>query len=318
MKTSELILNQARADIGIGLPFVRGVERAVRNCWHFCTDGNSTDFIFTGDEDFIHGMNLIFFVARKYHIIVLAFCLMDTHVHFVLYGEFEQCNAFIHEYVRRTSIYVRRTRGDAHKFREIPIAVQKVEDERYLKSVICYVVKNPAAAGLNFTPGDYPWSSGALYFRRLDYWTSPSWGNMKQRDSLSVRQCKKLFLTNETLPAGTILIDNLIFPGEYVEYRLVEDIFRTCKSFSYFMGMTRESDVESRGGSVSRLSIPLGELRQYREEISRELFGTDNLRALDTTSRVKLARILKSRYNSSVKQICRACGLVYDQAKSLI
>lgn len=45
------------------------------------------------------------------------------------------------------------------------------------------------------------------------------------------------------------------------------------------------------------------------------MFGTESLAALDVTRRLRLARTLRSRYNSSAKQVARICGLVYEEVK---
>ena len=114
------------------------------------------------------------------------------------------------------------------------------------------------------------------------------------------------------------MIGPLVFPGEYVAFELVERIFKTCKGFNYFMCFSKESDVDSRGGAISRLSIPMQEMRQHKNEVCRELFGTTSVKGLDTRQRIRLAKALKSRYNSSVKQITRLTGLVYEEVKDLI
>lgn len=63
------------------------------------------------------------------------------------------------------------------------------------------------------------------------------------------------------------------------------------------------------------LSIPMQEMRQHKNRICREMFGTEHVRRLDTTQRMRLARTLRSQYNSSPKQVCRLCGLVYEEVK---
>lgn len=60
------------------------------------------------------------------------------------------------------------------------------------------------------------------------------------------------------------------------------------------------------------------EMRQHKNKVCRELFGVDGIRTLSTTQRLKLARVLKSRYNSSLKQIARLSGLVYPEVKDLL
>lgn len=321
MRISEELLTRIHSDLGIDSAYVRGQDKTVHNCWHFSTDGNDVDYIYRDDRDLSCGMNRIYFLTRHYNVVILAFCLMDTHVHFILYGEYRECNGFVHEYIRMTSVYFTRTCGVVHKLGDVRIGYQAITDDRYLKTAICYVVKNPPVAGMPYTAYDYPWSSGGLYFRNPGLWTSPGWTDKATGDDgvMTARAQKALFHTKDRLPEGVRVLDcGLIFPGEYVAWEVVESLFRTCRSFNHFMCVSKDSDVESRRGAVSVLTIPLPELRKYRDELALEYFGSIGLRGLDITRRIRLARVLKSRYNSSVKQICRVCGLIYDEAKSMI
>lgn len=321
MKASKLTLKQLRSDLGIDAPFIKGEDKPVRRCWHFCTDGKSIDFIFTSDEDFRCGMNRIYFVVRRYKVVIIAFVLMGTHIHFILWGEYDECLAFVREYLRRTSLYIKNSHGEKRKLEDIPISCQSITDDFYLKTVICYVIKNPPVGGLPYNAYDYPWSSGALYFRRSEYWTTPEWinKNLMITPEIGTEEQRKLFHTKEKLPKGVKVFNgNLIFPGEYVVYEIVEELFHTCRSFNYFMCQNKEIDIESRQGIISGLSMPLQELRQHRDELCREIFNVYNQRSLDMAARLKLAKALRSRYACSINQICRVCGLVYDEAKSLI
>ena len=322
MKLDHELLRKIRSDLGLNLPFLKGQSIPVKNCWHFSTDGNAVDVIFYDEEDFINGMNRIYITVQGYQVVILAFCLMDTHVHFVLYGVYEECNRFMHDYVKRTSRYISIRHGDKKKLDHVPIDYQVVDTDDYLKTLICYVIKNAPVAGIPFQALDYPWSSGSLYFRAPGIWSSPAWltqadkmehtgewGSHKKRNTLKTR----------TIPEQDArMIGRLVFPGEYVAYEIVEQIYKTCKSFHYFFCRTKEADVDARGGTISHLSIPMQEMRQHKNEVCQALFGTGNIKKLDTAQRLRLARALKSRYNSSLKQIIRLCGLVYDEVKNLI
>ena len=94
MKLNDALLAQIVTDLGLDRPFVKGQKIYIKNCWHFSTDGNAVDHIFYDDDDFIAGMNRVYIVVKGYNVVILAFSLMDTHVHFVLYGTFEECNRF--------------------------------------------------------------------------------------------------------------------------------------------------------------------------------------------------------------------------------
>ena len=323
MKINDDLLRQIESDLSLNIPYIKGKDNPIRNCWHFCTDGNAVDRLFDDREDFINGMNRIFIVSVKYHIVILAFCLMDTHVHFILYGKFDQCNKFMHDYVRLTSINIFNRHKESHKLLRVPITHQYIDNEFYLKIAICYVLKNPPVGGICYNAYDYPWGSAALYFRNAGEWCSPDWTRKEHTfqnlDDMSLR-CKRKILKNRNAEklANARMFGQIIFPGEYVAYEIVEKLFKTHKSFNYFLCKSKEEDVESKGGELSRLSIPMQEMRQHRNEICQELFQANTIRTLDTQQRLKLARTLRKRFNSSPKQICRLCGLILDEVKSYL
>ena len=322
MKMTHALLKQIISDLGLNLPFVKGQTVNVRNCWHFSTDGNAVDFMFQDEEDFINGMNRVYVVVKGYHVVILAFSLMDTHVHFVLYGSFEECNRFMHDYVKRTSRYISLRHGERKKMEGVPIHFQAVDTDFYLKVVICYVIKNAPVAGIPFNALDYPWSSGPLYFRKPDVWSTPSWlletHGWQTSLPMGSHEKRNVFRTRAPIDKEVRMMGRLVFPGEYVAYEVVEQLYKTCKSFNYFLCISKESDVESRGGTISHLSIPMQEMRQHKNEVCQELFRTQRVAELDTGQRLRLARTLKSRYNSSVKQIVRLSGLVYEEVKDLL
>lgn len=321
MKINDRLLRQIVSDLGLDTPFVKGRDIPVKNCWHFSTDGNAVDAIFIDEEDFINGMNRIYVLAKKHKIIILAFSLMDTHVHFILWGSFEDCNRFMHDYVRATSRHIAITHGERNKLADVPIHHQVVDTDFYLKTVICYVIKNAPAGGIPFNGIDYPWSSGPLYFRRPGYWSTPAWlteSEGSKETEMGNYKKRQLLRTQDIIEGNIQVIDRLVFPGEYVAYELVERLYKTCRGFNYFMCITKEEDVDSRGGTISRLSIPMQEMRQNKNEVCRELFGVSRTKGLNTGQRLKLAKVLISRYNCSVKQVARLSGLIYNEVKHLL
>lgn len=312
-----------KEDLGIGVPFVKGQKLAVRKCWHFYTDGKAVDAMFYDEKDFSSGVNRIYVVLAKYDVVILAFVLMDTHVHFVLYGEFSECNRFIHEYLRRTSAAISHRHGDRHKLNRVPIGYQAIKDEDYLKTVICYVIKNPSAAGMRYQPYDYPWSSGPLYFRTSGLWCSPGWSGTeggqlqyhgtKTLADMPVRDRREVLGTKDSSDLSAQIAGGTVFPGAFVRSDLVEAIFRSHRSFQYFMCRTKDEDVEFKESSSSFLSVPMQELRQHKTELCVKLFGVSTVKKLSLQQRLRLARKLKAAYDTSSRQVARLCGLVYEE-----
>ena len=311
MKISDALLKQMEQDMSLDVPFSKGQTLPVKNCWHFYTDGSKVDFIFQDEDDFIAGMNRVCVVSNRHPVTILAFALMDTHVHFVLYGSLVACQRFMLDYVRRTSIYIVTAHQDRHKLQNTSIQHQAIIDSLYLKTAICYTLRNPPVGGIPYNYYDYPWSSGSLYFRRPSLWTSPMWMHaegrpLKAYPGYVIREKLK---SKAQLNPDTLMLGELVFPGEYVAYRIVERIFKTCRSFHFFMCTTKELKFESLEGVVSRLSIPIQEMRQHRDDICRSLFGHALVKSLTIEQRIVLGKTLRGRFNSSVKQIARLVGL---------
>ena len=322
-KTDELLRNIGH-DLGLNEPTYKGRNLPVRNCWHFYTNGNNIDHMFCDEQDFKDGMNRIFVTINKFKAIILAFTLMDTHIHFILYGQFDECNRFIHHFINITSRAISERFNESHKLANVQISHQMIHNEQYLKTAICYVLRNAPVGGIPYNALDYPWSSAPLYFKGSTKcnWTSPLWQDpsyFTELQHLTFTQKRKFLKTRnpETLQNAKICHD-IVFPGEYVAYEVVEKIFKTHKSFNYFLNTCKESYIESRQSNISNLSIPMQELRMLRNVACKELLGEEFSRNLSTHQRLKLARTLKRKYLCSTKQIARICGLLYDEAKHLL
>lgn len=318
MKEKTSLLRQIETDIGLDIPFCKGQKITVRRCWHFSTDGNAVDFMFYDEQDFRDAMNRIYVVLDKYDVIILAFVLMDTHVHFILYGEFEDCKRFVHEFVARTSRHISVRHGETHKFESLPINYQKIDSDRYLKTAICYVIKNPPVAGLPFMAWNYPWSSGPLYFNCGKSWTMTPAKDGSALSELNTRERWSTLRSRLRTGDDPAMYDGIVLPGEYVAVDIVERLFKTARSYNYFLCISKEIDIESRAGYISRLSIPIAEMRQHKNELCRSMFGVESIKSLNTQQRISLARSLHRKFNSSPKQVIRLCGLVYDETKTLI
>lgn len=318
MKINDVLLRQMESDLCLNGPFIKGKKIQIKNCWHFYTDGSAVDRLFDDEQDFVYGMNRVYVVSKSYNIVILAFCLMDTHIHFILYGDYDDCNRFIHKYITLSSRYIQFRHGESKKLRRLPVNHQFIDNDFYLKTAICYVIKNPSTAGLPFNALEYPWSGNPLYFKRTGYWCSINPPIVAPTENFTKRELMFLLKSKMELSENIAIVNKIIHPSEYVAFEIVERIFKTHKSFNWFMCITKDEDIEAKGGVISRLSIPLGELRQNLRKICKEYFNVDSTRTLGTKERIKLAKILRARYNSSPKQISRACGLVYAEIKDLI
>lgn len=322
MKVSGEVLDKISNDLSLNTFQDKGVTVRVRNCWHFCSDGKAVDVMFYDEIDFQDGINCIYILSRKFKIIILSFVLMDNHFHFVLYGEYEECKRFVNEFTRRTAMRISFRHKVLHPLERLPISAQKIDSQNYLKTVICYVVKNPTTAGKRYNHYDYPWSSGSLYFRSKseESWCVPDWilsSGPNEKRMLKYREKRSILKTHDIVKEAVGIRCGIVTPDAFVAYEIVESLFRTPKSFSYFIGKNRD-EVDEKGGQFENLSIPWKEMRQNKEKLCQELFGSSSIRGLSTRQRLTLAKMLKAKYRCSIKQIARLSGLVYEEVSELI
>lgn len=325
-------MEQLRIDLSIGHPFIKGQLRTVRNCWHFSSDGNCTFVLFETEADFKAAMNRLARLALRSRIIILAFCLMDNHVHFVLYGEFQDCEAFTREFLNLTAHYNSRRRGIGKGAATIRVSHQSIDDEEYLLNAICYDLRNPPVNGLKHTFYDYPWSSGPLYFRSAGTWAAPLWtyvykgcpeqvaGFFKvcRAGELGPKALKKLLGSEQPVPEDWLICNGMVLPSSYIPVSTVEALFRSHRAFNFFIGRNKEKEMEDIMGTWTSLNLQDAEMRRHRDEEIASLYGSTSIRNLNMPQRIEVGRILRRKYLTSVKQIARVTCIPLDVAERVI
>ncbi len=91
--------------------------------------------------------------------IVLAYCLMDNHVHLLIETP---CGGLAKGMQLLNGRYARRLHGRHGSFGHVyqgRYYAKPVTDDRQLFATVAYIARNPVVAGTCAHPGDWPWSS---------------------------------------------------------------------------------------------------------------------------------------------------------------
>ena len=323
------------SDLGLTTRPVQGQTIPVRNCYHGFSEGSRAEVLFSSNAAFAQALNKLAILVYEWDVILLAYCLMDNHFHLVLYGKDDICERFVKEYARRLGI------AFSSSSQEIRASLKPLTDDVYLKTAICYVLRNPVIARLPYLPTNYPYSSGFLLFAGKEngnLWASPGWkrlavdghgsfvhasdngslGGVCRYDDLSYRAKRDLTGSHKPVPGEWLVAGGFVFPGHYVNYDLCERLFGTSRGFQYYMSSCREADFEQSQGSLERLSIPDQEMRVHRDELIHAMFGKFGVRYLTAQERGLLAKKIRREYVCSVKQIARLVHLDVEQVTALI
>ena len=127
--------------------------------YHVIARGNDRKDIFRDRADrrrYLHGLSEC---RERFQFAVLAYCLMDNHVHLVLErgpAPLSRIMQTLHSAYAQS--FNRRHGRVGHLFQDRYRAFI-VEKDRYLVALLRYVHRNPCEAGLVSRPEDYPWSS---------------------------------------------------------------------------------------------------------------------------------------------------------------
>ena len=116
---------------------------------------------------------------------------------------------------------------------------------------------------------------------------------------MSKRRQQKLFRTRGQLPGHyTVTADGLICPGCYVDYRAVEEIFRSPVRMLYFLSRNDSMEMELTSGILRRARYTDSEMASTVTNLCSEIFSKSSPDALSIDEKYQLADILRKQYGS--------------------
>ena len=275
--------------------------------YHIFTKGLEDKLLFRDKEDYRYGINSIPIVLQGTDCQMLAFCLMSNHVHFVLSGNLAGAITFINGYKHRLSLGLRRKYEEPEPLRGLSVAVKEIDSIDYLKTVIAYVIRNPLSAGLREMPYGYEWCSGKYYFCKVRH------GKVERIGDMSENRVRKLLRTKKepTPMLMDCMVDEegMVLPESYLNIARVEEIYRTCNSFLYFISRKEDEKVEREMGQGIIDTENDTFVRKSVKEICLRLFRTADFSQLSYENKCFLADAARTSLGVSSSQLTRILGI---------
>lgn len=317
---------------------------SVSDCYHCYTDGSCTDTMFPDTDAKVYGMNVIPALTLKAGVVVLAFVLMDNHVHFCLNGTEENCRRFMKLYVFVVANYLTKRFGREREGRGFRYSLQAVTTKGQLMKTIAYIFRNPLAAGFDRMPSEYPWSNASDCFvtprdarhtlseggssgvaatsrsRRSEYadrnddyceYAVPCLAqNRRTIGDLTMVERRNILKVRHEYPAEWTFDEyGVICTRQYSGGRIVEKkIFGSVRRFLYFLAMKCEDEVNDSMLRNRGVFLSDADVRSRAKALSQEKFDRQDIRRLPLDQKVHLVRALRKTMSCPNTQMARVIG----------
>lgn len=269
---------------------------------------------FRDEEDFVVGMNYVAITAFIHkNVVVYAFILMSNHVHFVLYGEYEDVQVFIKDFKCRYSKYYGGRYLVNNLLRRNDIDIQELPiDGDDVKKAIAYVLMNCVAANICIHPSQYPWCSGNVAFQAVKQ-------EGKQLAMYSARKLRRVLHSGESdLPKQWIIGEQgFILPHNYVPANRLEQLFRTPQGMNYYLNSS--SKAKKRFCLEDNLPAFTDQtILKALPDLLRSLFHKGSFTELNMEEQTECLRQIRYRFSADITQAARICGITYAEAGKLV
>ncbi|MCR5560713.1 MAG: hypothetical protein K6F58_02735 [Bacteroidales bacterium] len=282
-------------------------------CCHVYSYGEDTPKLLLSRKDFIKAVQIIAWCSLHFNVEVLAFALMNSHFHFVLRGTQEDCQAFGEKVMQLLLLYVNRIRErKLYMPSAVMVSTKEITGERYLKTLICYVLRNPVDAGFKYDPREYEWSSARLYF-------SGNHERGRAFSELNVSERRRLSDRHEFPGDWTVSPEGIIDYENFVNYGMVESLFGGIRGMLVFMAIKR-TEVEQMNYQCEKSNLN----RLSDEELLNaavELAAHSHLprpERMDDGRKLLLAQRLRGKYGAGKKQLARILEIPVDIAERVL
>ena len=268
------------------------------------TTENLPWLLFTSDQDFMDGTNLVAVALAGLGIRLLNEVQMNNHLHFVMEGPEEKVLLFTIRLRKAMSKY-QLGKGNP-SLSKWDIQVKPIIDLRNLRNAILYVSRNPSVAGRNCTPFGYKWSGAQLMFNdNLIYYNAGvPFNNLTFREKRSITHQR-----NIELPQEYRVLDGMILRSCFVDFKRAEAFFESAHQYFYLLSRKVEADAETARWIGETILLP-------NEDVFRivaDWYKVQTVKLLTPDQRLAAARRMKVELMSNNKQIAQVLSLPLNQ-----
>jgi len=132
--------------------------------YHIILRSVNQHIIFEEDADYQKFLYILSDCKTKYDVDIFAYCLMDNHIHLLLYSIPDTLSSFFQSLgTRFVRWYNTKYCRSGHLFQDRFFS-SVVEDKKHFLSTLVYIHNNPVKANICKNQSDYNWSSYNAFY----------------------------------------------------------------------------------------------------------------------------------------------------------
>ena len=129
---------------------------------HITARGNGKQILFEEKPDYLFFLHLLKKYSIETKVSICAFCLMENHVHLLIYDPEKNVSLFMKKLCVTYAGYFNRKYDRIGHLFQGRFGSKVIDDEDYLLTVFRYILNNPRESEIN-NAAEYPWSSYKSY-----------------------------------------------------------------------------------------------------------------------------------------------------------
>ena len=276
------------------------VFREIGECWHLWTPENF-ELIFTNDEDFKAGMNIIGICAKLFpDVKILSFELMTNHLHITASGSrprvmelFEEIKGMLKRHFSAI--------GRTIDWKRFTLGLRNLENLNDVRNVIIYNNRNGFVISDLYTPFTYPWGANRYFF-------NPDACELAgiKAIPMSVRERYRVAHSHcADKISGLMSFEGCALPTSFCDIKAAEYLFRGPSHYFHLLGKNIETNAKIAKEIGESICYTDDELFAVACRLSRDKFDTSAPSQIPVSAKQALARTLRYEYNASAKQLIR-------------
>ena len=273
--------------------------------WHVCSSPIETDIYFRNDEELAEALNILAITVFLSRCRLLAYSVMNNHLHFILEGTEHAVHEFWDIFYDRLAAFLKRT-GRMYLAKSCMPQFIQIKDLKQLKDEIAYVIRNHFAAAPDYNIFACLWDSGHLYF-------NPLLSRMKVgKSAAELTYTERRNFKHErdaSIDSRIMVLDGVAIPASFVDYKRAESFFENAREYLLWTMKNVESMVEVAKRIGENPNLTDTELRSVIWKMCKQKYNCSGPGTLTPEYKTELLNTLKYDYHTSNAQIARCVGL---------